>query len=260
MDKMELTFTKTYLLTAGECNAQGHMPMTLLATRIIEVASLHANALNIGYDRLCPLGIGWVLSSLTMVMYRQPGINKSYRLTTWVEEFNRLYSDRCFEVTDADGLVIGHARSTWAAIDMAKRCAADLSSLNPSQFISNIGRCPLPRRQKLPAVSPQDATLVSNYTFQYCDIDFNGHVNTVRYIEHILNLWSPQVYASHPLQQMQISFLHECRYGQEVTLRALESTEPDGISSNALVDIENDGVRAVAARLSFRPMPDDNKV
>ena len=248
---MELTYKHTYFLTAGECNAESRMPVTLLTARIIEVATEHANALNVGWARLKPMGIGWVLSGLTVEMDRWPGINETYTLTTWVEDFNRLYSDRCFEVADGEGRVIGHVRSLWVAIDLEKRTAADLSVLEPGQFVSNTGRCPLPRRQKLPAVTLEQATLVEDYTYRYCDIDFNGHVNTVRHIEHVLNLWGPEMYAATPVRTMQIQFLHECRYGERVSLQAVETPGDGQTAAQALVSAVADGERRVAAKIVF---------
>ena len=41
-----------YFLTAGESDAEGRMPLTLVAERIIEVATEHANSLGIGYATL----------------------------------------------------------------------------------------------------------------------------------------------------------------------------------------------------------------
>ena len=59
---MERKHTHDYFLTAGECDATGHMPVQLLVSRVIEVATEHANSLNIGYANLQPRGIAWVLS------------------------------------------------------------------------------------------------------------------------------------------------------------------------------------------------------
>ena len=38
-------YSKEYFLTAGECDAEGRMPLTLLTSRIIESATCHANSL-----------------------------------------------------------------------------------------------------------------------------------------------------------------------------------------------------------------------
>ena len=68
-------YSHSYILTAGESDAEGRMPLTLVTERVIEVATEHANALNIGYDALIKKNIGWVLSRLSIEMLRYPRIN-----------------------------------------------------------------------------------------------------------------------------------------------------------------------------------------
>ena len=61
-------------------HAEGRMPLTLVTERVIEVATEHANALNIGYDALIKKNIGWVLSRLSIEMLRYPRINAQLTL------------------------------------------------------------------------------------------------------------------------------------------------------------------------------------
>lgn len=91
-------YCQSYILTAGECNAQGIMPVTLFGARVIEVATFHANELGVGYDRLIADGLAWVLSRLSIEMYRSPKVNERYTLRTWIEGFNRHFSERDFEM------------------------------------------------------------------------------------------------------------------------------------------------------------------
>ena len=93
MEKSEV-FSKDYFLTAGESNAEGRMPLTLVAERVIEVATEHANSLGIGYANLIKSNIGWVLSRMSIEMVRYPVINDSYTMETWIESYNRMFSNR----------------------------------------------------------------------------------------------------------------------------------------------------------------------
>ena len=45
-------YNHAYILTAGESDASGRMPLTLITERVIEVSTEHANALGIGYAAL----------------------------------------------------------------------------------------------------------------------------------------------------------------------------------------------------------------
>lgn len=236
------------MLTAGESNAGSVMPVTLMTQRVIETATDHANILGIGYATLAPRGMAWVLLRVSIAMKRWPGINEHYSLTTWIEDWNRLYSDRCFEVRDGDGNVIGHVRTLWAAIDVDKRTPVDLSVLDAERFTNTDTSlvCPVPRQRKMLPVA--DGEIAADYTFAYCDIDFNGHVNSTRYIEHILNLWSPEFFAGHPIASFEIAYLHECHYGEQAHISAALTA---GSTPVAAIDVVCEGRRAVSARIAF---------
>ena len=120
-------FNSHYNLTAGESDAHSLMPVTLMVERIIEIATRHANSLEVGYEQLKNAGVGWVLSRMSLVVDRFPAINEDYALNTWIESYNRHFSERGFEVVDGGGNIMARGRSTWVAIDMQRRTMADLT-------------------------------------------------------------------------------------------------------------------------------------
>ncbi len=207
-------YTHRYFLTAGKCDASQHMPLSLIARHVIEVATEHANAWGAGYANLIAHNEAWVLSRLTIEMIRYPGINEGYELTTWVEGFNRHYSERNVEIKDGNGEIIGYVRSIWFSINITTRQPADLSRLQV--IAENVGDrpCPIAKQGRLrPVTNPLSAEA---YRFRYSDIDFNRHVNTVRYMELILNQWDIDWYDRYDISRFEIAFLHEARFGTEV--------------------------------------------
>ncbi len=206
-----------YFLTAGETDATGHMPMWLLVSRVIEVATEHANILGVGYDELIRHGIGWVITRLTIEMDRYPGINERYSLVTWIEGYNRLYSDRCMAVLDGDGNEIGRIRSMWVAIDFATRSAADLTMLPTDMFVLSSRRSPVTHSGKQRPLG-EDARSVS-YTFGYSDLDFNRHVNTVQYVRLVLNRLPLDIYDHCEIKRYEMQFHNECHYGETAAIR-----------------------------------------
>ena len=240
------TYTMEGFLTAGETNAQGEMPIWLLVQNLINLATLHANALGVGYADLKPLGIGWVLTHVSIEMLHYPGINENYRLTTWIEGYNRLYSDRCFALTDANGNVIGNIRTNWVAMDMVKRTAADLSVLPTERFVVHDRKCPVQRTRKQQPLG--DDANECEYTFKYSDTDFNRHVNTVMYIRQILNQWSMDRYDSYSIERFDISFHAECHYADTVAIRHADM--PD--SQSACEIINPAGHRAVLSYIRWK--------
>ena len=141
-------YIKHYTLTAPECSPQAIMPLTLLAGRVIETATYHANDLGIGYARLLADGKAWVLSRLSIEMRRWPSVSEEYTLRTWIEGFNRHFSERNFEITGLDDEVLGHARSIWMAIDIKERQGGDLSMLDALRDTVCDRPCPMEKTRR----------------------------------------------------------------------------------------------------------------
>lgn len=239
------SYSRQFFLTAGECDARGRMPMPLMAERIIEVATEHANSLGIGYDALIRHNIGWVLSRLSIEMLSYPGINDTYSLTTWIESINRRFSERNFAIYGPDGNIAGYARTVWSAIDFGQRSGADLSALGVDKCPTADLECPMAKTPRIPAL-PHDA-LTARYTFRFCDLDFNRHVNTVRYLELLMDQWSLSHYDSHEIARVDLLFHHECRFGESVDVRMA----PDSPSVDNC-ELAREGIRVVGGRFCWR--------
>jgi len=239
--------SKTWLLTAGETDAQSRMPITLIASRAIEIATEHANYLGIGYSELAEHRLGWVLARLTIEMVRYPEINESYTMSTWIEGYNRFMCDRGHEMTDAEGHTVANIRSVWVAIDMNTRAMADLTKFDCKRFpiadrTSPAGKC------RTPSVAKNADKAEAEYTFKYCDIDFNRHVNTIRYLDLVLNQRPLDFYDHNLISRLEVTFDHECYFGETVRL----ITGPDSRDPlSSVTEIHTPNHRAAAVKLTF---------
>lgn len=240
-------FQQTYFLTPAECNPQGRMPITLLINRLIEVATLHANEIGIGYASLVEYGQTWVLSRVAVEMSLYPGVNDHYTVRTWISGISRLFSERDFEILDSDGKTIGHARTVWAVLDTATRSVADISRMEwVRSLIPQHMECPI---EKPGRPRPLSECRTEHYRFTYCDIDFNRHVNSSRYIELLLNRWSLDFHDHNRLTRFEIAYHHEAYYDEEVEVRLTDDTQ-NGITRAELI---NNGRPLCRAMLRFSP-------
>lgn len=237
-------YKQSFYLSAGECNPQAEMPLTLLMNRIIEVATNHANTWGVGYARLIEDGQGWVLSRVTIEMKRYPRVDEWYSLTTWIEDYNRHFSQRNMEISDNDGNVIGYARTIWVVINLNTRESVDISKL--SYISANVTEHPCPIEQQS-RLRPFEPTRTEDFRFRYTDIDFNGHVNTVRYLEHLVNTFPMQWHAQNFIKRMEIAFVKEAYYDSEA-LVTIDDNDP----MNVRLDINADGITRVRSRFIFK--------
>ena len=59
----------------------------------------------------------------------------------------------------------------------------------------------------------------------YHDVDVNGHINSVKYIEHILDLFDLDYYKTHFLQRFEIAYVAESHQGDQLHFYLEETSE-----------------------------------
>ena len=215
-------YSHRYFLAPGECTPEGEMPITLLLTRIIEVATEHADMWNIGYSTLSADNQTWVLSRVSIEMTQYPRVNRKYTFHTWVESANRHFSFRNFEICDQDGTTLGYARTIWAVIDSISREIVDISKFTFLKDVVSEHQCPIATPSRLLPVTDEHA---QTHCFKYCDLDINHHVNSVRYVELLMNQLPLERYEACFVKRFEIAYIRECLYNVPVTLNVDSSTD-----------------------------------
>ena len=102
--------------------------------------------------------------------------------------------------------------------------------------------CPIDRHTKLRQLTDYRT---QKYRFDYSDIDFNRHVNSCKYIEHILNQWTLDFHDAHTIRRFEIAYMKEAVYGEEVEINT------DDSSLDCKCDISHNGMPLCRARILF---------
>lgn len=194
----------------------GRLTLGVLGNHLLNCAGIHANERGFGIATLNEENYTWVLSRLAIELDTLPCSYEKFMIQTWVENVYRLFTDRNFALLDKDGHPIGYARSVWAMISLHTRKPADLLTLQGGGLAEMAcdKPCPIdkPSRIKVKADAP-----VSSLRARYSDIDVNGHVNSIRYIEHILDLFPLTVYREKRIRRFEMAYVAESYYGDELS-------------------------------------------
>ncbi|MDE6258353.1 MAG: hypothetical protein K2M53_08250 [Muribaculaceae bacterium] len=242
-------YSQKIFISANEANPEGELAVNVLVTDLIMVATQAAMELGIGNPTMAHLNAGWVLSRLTIEMKSYPKVNTHYKIITWVESWNRHFSVRDFEIQDCDGNAVGFARSIWMVLNTETHENFGLSHLTLPEGAVSKRACPISRQEKhvdihpscsneVPASALKANTEERNYTFQYNDIDFYRHVNTMRYVTLLLNSYTLEEFDRHFLSRLELSFLHEGNFGETVEIRRFN--HPDDLSSFSLYSLKKE--------------------
>lgn len=220
--------------------------MGVLGNHLLNCAGLHAATRGFDMATLNERHYTWVLSRLSIELHRSLVQYEHFTIQTWIENVYRLFTDRNYSITDEKGAAIGYARSVWAMIDVETRKPADLLSLHQGRITDYICDLPCPM-EKHSRIKVDSTTTHFQLTPRYSDIDINGHVNSVRYIEHILNLFPLSHYRHHFIQRFEIAYVNECYYGEDILFYYTEVKQDE-----YLVELrKSDGLPICRSRIVF---------
>lgn len=216
-----------------------------LGSAVLNTAGVDAYGKGFGVDVLNADNHSWVLSRMALEIDARPHQYTEYTIGTWISDYGRVVSTRNFTLCDAAGREFGRAVTQWAMIDLAKRTAVDLSWVGREHAEAVVAvPPPTERPRKIRGVSP---TLRTEHRVVYSDIDFNRHVNTMRYVEMMLDMLPVELLTREAPVRLDIHFLHECRFGETLTIGCEQ--HDDG----ALFEVSADGgPAAVRAGIEWR--------
>ena len=72
-------------------------------------------------------------------------------------------------------------------------------------------------------IEKRDASFLRSQEIRYSDIDLNGHMNNVRYLEMLMNLHDAEFYKKNQVKELLIQYESEIRFGEFVDLYVDES-------------------------------------
>ena len=219
--------------------------LVALGGNILNIAGIDAHTKGFGVDALNKDNFSWVLSRIAFEFDYRPEEYVKYEIATWISDYGRMLSTRNFELTDQTGVCFGRVVSQWCMLDLSKRTAVDLRAVAESHNDA-IVECPSPAEKPRKVPAP-DAEPVLTHKVAYSDIDFNRHVNTMRYIEMMIDMLPLEMLMQEAPVRLDIHFLRECRYGQTLSV----GYEQRG--RTALFEIRSDeGTPAVRASIEWK--------
>ena len=189
--------------------------MASLGDILLTAAQFNADDNGFGLRRLNEMECSWVLSRIAIEMKRFPEQYENIQVETWVEEVGRANTTRNFCIRDEKNEIIGNACSVWVFFDMKTRRAKDLKTLEGIHEYANGEPGMIGKPIKISAVEGED---YDGFKVKYSDIDINGHVNSIRYIQWISDCFSLDCYRKCSVKRFEINYMNEMLFDDFVDI------------------------------------------
>jgi acyl-ACP thioesterase len=220
---LNLTLEHTYDIRSYEPQADGRVSISTVCNHLQDMASCHADKMGFGYHDLGKSGHLWLLARLHVMMDTLPGYGEKARVLTWPSGNERLVANRDFLIHQ-DQNIIGKATTSWVTMNIETHKPDKPDILLDNRFIPDRERVlTFPTRAIQRLKQGQHTTTIAA---RRSDLDINGHVNNVRYVEYCLESVPEAWITENRCIGIDIQFRTEAFAGDKL-LSACTASEPD---------------------------------
>jgi acyl-ACP thioesterase len=227
MTRTATIWNEAFRVRSYETDPGGTASIQTICNYLQEAASNHAAHLGVSIEHLTERNLTWMLARLRVELDVHPAWRDEVVVETWPSGVDRLFAMREFVIRNAGGDAIGRASSAWLLIDRARRRPVRLPVFITSLELPDRASF----RTSFPDRLPGEATGATDRSVRvrYSDLDLNGHVNNVRYVEWSVEGVEQEVLDAWIVRGLDFHFMAEGNYGDAVTVRSTRMSERDGM-------------------------------
>ena len=186
-------------------------------------------------------GIDWVITRMDVEITRLPNCNEKITVCTYPGKDMAMLYPRFFFIKDENNNVIVKASSIWALIDAkTRKVIVDKDTINKLPPETSDYELPLPSK----IVAAQDMIQIETRKIHYSDLDFNSHMNNVRYVELLMDAHDSEFYDSHRLSFLTLNYMKEIKEKETVDIYT-DASSPETII------VKTNGNIAFLGKVSF---------
>jgi fatty acyl-ACP thioesterase A len=176
--------------------------------------------------------LAWVCTRLHLRVRKYPKWGGKVSVSTWFEPQGKIAARRDYAFEDHQtGEKLGEATSQWVVFNLGSRRMARI----PNSVLEDFKFQALEQQvmeegyaaDKLPDVdevgSVCGAPIV--HSVRRSDMDMNGHVNNVVYVQWLLESVPPETWDAHVLSEVILEYRSECNFGDSVEATCCEIVE-----------------------------------
>ncbi|MDR2881536.1 MAG: hypothetical protein LBV29_06510 [Azoarcus sp.] len=272
-------YSQTFRVRINEIDPHKRATCAALSNWMMEAASVHADLLGVSTTSLHGMGAAWALTRLVMELDDMPLSEQETLLRTWPTSLERLQFRRDFCLYSLDQRVLARAVSFWVNMDLQSRKVLRLpqeyknlvsdtaehameveksilsrltlpETFSPDTGPGNLGHPVLPEDLPVARLAGQARILVRR-----SDLDVNRHVNTVRYMEWLLESVPQSIWEGFRLRRVEVACRAEV-FGGTAVSRCIACKLPDSLPGDAgfvssVMAEEDGGEREVLRALMY---------
>lgn len=209
-------FTYKYKIKYSDIGTTNKLTLHSLLEILQEAATEHSDAAGYCVNNIEQTNCAWLVLNWKVQMISTPHLNECLTINTWAKTFEKMYSYRDFEVFDEKNNLVAIASSKWLLIDATskkiKRITPEISIAYGGTYSKNVFSTPINEKPSI----PDNLELNFTYQIQRRDLDTNGHVNNLHYLNFAFETLPEDVYTAYLFKNLEIFYKKEIQYKEKI--------------------------------------------
>lgn len=208
-------YSKSFTISNNDVDKDFKLKISAIFRYFQDIALLATEDLGVDSISLSKRNIDWVITRMSVEVRRLPACDEEVTVHTYPGKDMAMLYPRYFFITDAKGEVIIRSASIWALIDnISRKVIVDRDVISKLPGENADDQLPLPEKLTL----PEGIRFVEKRTIHYSDLDFNSHMNNVRYVELLMDVHDSMFYETHRLSSLTLNYMKEIKEKEAVEI------------------------------------------
>ena len=221
-------YQKSFIISNNDVDNKFELKVPAIFRCFQDIALLATEEVGVDSISLSKKNIDWVITRMAVEIKRLPKCDEEIIVHTYPGKDMAMLYPRFFFITDKKNNIIIRASSIWALIDNSTRKVIvdrDVIAKLPMEKMDE--ELPLPEKIAIPS----DSRFIEKRTIHYSDLDFNSHMNNVRYVELLMDTHDSGFYKENRASFITLNYMKEIKEKEAVDVFTNASI-PETISVN----------------------------
>ena len=234
-------YQKSFVVSNNDVDKRFKLKVAAIFRYFQDIALLATEESGVDSISLSKRNIDWVITRMSVEIKRLPKCDEEIIVHTYPGKDMAMLYPRYFFISDNKGEVIIKSSSIWALINNeTRKVIVDRETISKLPGETYPDELALP--EKIPV--PENSNFIENRKIHYSDLDFNSHMNNVRYVELLMDTHDSEFYDAHQVSFITLNYMKEIKEKEAVEIFT-DASNPETIS------VKTNGNLAFLGKVTF---------
>ncbi len=213
-----ITYTQDYKIKSTDCGSNMLLKPSSLLMIIQDLATLGAEYIGAGTDKVTGKGFIWVVSKMEIEIIETPKYLEDVKLITYPNKMIHFIYPRTILINDNNDNLMVKVSSMWCILNYENR---KLVMPNEIDLVT-------PGDEAMSKINPitiKDTTLIEERVVRNTDLDVNMHLNNIKYLDYITDTFDLDFINNNEIKRINLVFHEEVKASETLGIFSSEDKE-----------------------------------